>query len=295
MAETTVQYLLNGVLIRNRFLGIQLHNRGLNYGDGLFESMRYQRGAILFWEDHYFRLMASMRILRMEIPLAFSPEFLMARIQEVVEANGWQGQPLRIKLLVVRQAGGYYTPETRAVDYLITAEPLPHFGYRLNEEGLRVDLYKDFYKPVNLLSTLKSTSAQLYTLAGIYRKENQLDEVLLLNDQKRVVEALSSNIFMEDGDGIIYTPPLESGCLKGVMRKNIIKMLREAGKEVQEEALNPFALQKARSLFLTNAVKGISWVQYYRKKTYEKDLPQLLSKRLNAEVVLGKGPMQSLP
>ena len=63
----------NGHLISSDQAKVAISNRGLAYGDALFETIKTLNGKILFWEDHYFRLMASMRILRMEIPMEFTP------------------------------------------------------------------------------------------------------------------------------------------------------------------------------------------------------------------------------
>ena len=60
----------NGKLLEDNII-ISTQNRGYAYGDGLFETIKVVSGKLLFWEDHYFRLMASMRIMRMEIPMNF--------------------------------------------------------------------------------------------------------------------------------------------------------------------------------------------------------------------------------
>lgn len=280
-----MNYNLNGYIIRNQHLGISLDNRGLNYGDGVFETLKYSRKRIHFWEDHYFRLMASMRILRMEIPLDFSPEYLEEQIHKTLKVNNLSEQAARVKILVVRKVGGFYTPTNNEPDFLITCQEISESEYSLNEEGLQIDLYKDHYKLSGLLGNLKTTSAQLYTLAGVYAQENGLGEVLLLNEKKEVIEGLQSNIFILKGDELI-TPPLQSGCLKGIMRKQIIETAPQIGLEVKEEAFSPFALQKADELWLTNSIKGIQWVGQYRKKTFRSEKAGEMIKRLNVKIAL---------
>ena len=76
---------LNGQLLAPNAAGISITNRGFTYGDAVFETLRVINGKIIFWEDHYFRLMASMRIMRMEIPLGFSPEFLEKELLDLVD------------------------------------------------------------------------------------------------------------------------------------------------------------------------------------------------------------------
>jgi branched-chain amino acid aminotransferase len=283
-----MDYNLNGYIIRNKHLGIQINNRGLNYGDGVFDSLKFANNRINFWEDHYFRLMASMRIVRMDIPMDFSPEYLEDQIRKTLDTNGLANKTARVKLLVVRKAGGFYTPDTNAVDFLITTEELTSSSFQLNDQGLNIDLYKDFYKNSGMLSTIKTTSAQLYSVASIFRKENSYDECLLLNERKEVVEAISSNIFMVRGDDLI-TPPLESGCLKGIMRKKIIEFAPQLKLNVRQEAFSPFALQKADEVWLSNSIKGIQWVGQYRKKTYGQEKALEMLKKININIALNLG------
>ena len=150
---------------------------------------------------------------------------------------------------------------------------------------MKTDLFKDYFKPKSLLSNIKSTAAQLYTVAAIYRHENGFDECFLLNEAKEITEAISSNVFLIEGNKLI-TPPLSSGCLKGVVRKNILALAPKIGFEVVEEAFSPFRLQKVDEVFLTNTIKGIQWVGQYRKKEFGNTKTQKILQRLNTEVAL---------
>lgn len=265
---------------------LSLNNRALNYGDGVFESLKYSFNRLNFWEDHYFRLMASMRILRMEIPRSFSPEYLEEQLLTCVKANDLENKAVRIKLLVFRKSGGRYTPLTNETDFIITTEELRNSSYVLNDKGLRIDLFKDFYKQPGLLSNIKHLGSSLYTVASVFRQENELDECVLLNDHKEVVEAISANLFMVKGKEV-YTAPLSSGCLKGVMRKQVLELLPKLDYQVKEENFSPFELQRADEVFLTNAIRGVQWVGSYRKKEYSKDCAEQLNKRLNVVVAIG--------
>src|SRR5660398_143878 len=75
---------LSGRLVENDQANISVQNRGFTYGDSVFETIRVINGKIMFWEDHYFRLMASMRIMRIEIPVNFSPEFIEEEILNLI-------------------------------------------------------------------------------------------------------------------------------------------------------------------------------------------------------------------
>ncbi len=279
-------YILNGDYSENKGIYIDIDNRALNYGDGVFETVKYANGQINFWEDHYFRLMANMRIVRMEIPMSFSPEFLEEQFRKVIEVNKLKSQVVRLKLLVWRKSGGYYTPEDNKVEYLIMASVLPSALYELNKRGWQVDLFEDYYKQKSLLSAVKTTSSILYTVAGVFKKENQLDEVILINNNKSVVEGISHNIFLARGNEVI-TPPLESSCLRGIMRKKVIEILPEIGYTIIEKDFSPFEFQKADEMFFTNSINGIRWVFKYRKREFYSECSQKLIEGINAKVTSG--------
>ncbi|NNK72614.1 MAG: aminotransferase class IV [Flavobacteriaceae bacterium] len=275
---------INGTIIPSSEASISINNRGFTYGDAAFETLRYAKGKILFWEDHYFRLMATMRILRMEIPMNFTPEYLEGEMIKLIEANELANHPVRIKLMVSRKSGGYYTPETNDIDYLIKVSQLERVEYQAITEKYVVDLYKDFYIPPGLLSNLKTNNRLINILAGIYAKEQQLENCLLLNADKMVVEALNGNIFLVK-DNIIKTPPLSDGCLKGIMRKQIIDLVKADGDlQLVEASISPFELQKADELFITNCIAGIAPVSQYRKKIFINSVAKRLTQALNSRL-----------
>jgi branched-chain amino acid aminotransferase len=272
---------INGQLFEEKEASLSIANRGFAYGDAVFETIRVINGRIIFWEDHYFRLMASMRIMRMEIPATFSPEFLEAEILQIVRENDLFDTQARVKLNVSRQAGGFYTPQTNEIDYLVTAEALPNAFYLLKEDFYEVELFKDHYVAKGLLSTLKTNNRAVNVLAGIYAMENDYNNCLLLNEQKNVVEALNGNIFLVVGN-VIKTPPITDGCLKGITRGKILEIIKKLPDYTLEEtSISPFELQKADEMFISNVVSGIQPVKKYRKKEYSTEVAKVLLGRLN--------------
>lgn len=260
------------------------HNRSFLYGDAVFETLKIVQGKILFLEDHYFRLMASMRILRMEIPMDFTMEFFEEQLLSTVKNEGCLDSA-RVRITVYRNDGGYYLPLTNTVSYLIHATPLQSQVYVLESKSCEVDLYKDFYISKQLLSTLKTTNKVLHVTASIYAYENDLDNCILLNESKNVVEVLQGNIFMLQGTKLI-TPPISEGCCNGILRKQLIALAKKMeGLEVVEEIISPFDLQKADELFYTNVIKGIQSITKYRKKEFKTDLASSLVEKLN-ELIL---------
>ncbi|MGB1145043.1 MAG: aminotransferase class IV [Schleiferiaceae bacterium] len=272
-----------GDIIELKALPVQDVKRATMYGDAVFETIRMRDNKLLFVEDHYFRLMASMRILRMPIPMEFTPEFFVDEAnrlaEEVAVTDG------RLRLQVVRKSEGKYTPDdNNECVWWMELEELSSQDYTWTSKGLKVDLFKDHYIQPGLLSTLKSSNALPYVLAGIFAKENGFDAMLLVNDKKMLVEANAANVFVLK-DNILKTAPLEDGPLRGVFRKNLIGWAKEIGLEIKEESINPFELQKADEIWLTNTISGVQWVEKYRKRTYKgdkaKELIELLQRKLN--------------
>jgi branched-chain amino acid aminotransferase len=276
----------NGHILKKEDASLSIYNRGFAYGDTVFETIKITHNKVLFWEDHYFRLMASMRILRMEIPMYFTLEFLEEELLKLVEANNQSECTVRAKLQVWRKEGGLFNPITNNVEYLISTEVLEADVYVYNDSEYRVDLFKEYYVTPSLLSTLKSNSKLINVVGSIYAKENNLDNCLILNTNKNVVEALNANIFLVKGN-TIKTAPLVDGCIKGVMRKQIIDIIKLMPEfSFEEISISPFELQKADELFLTNVITGIQPISHYRKKVFTKEVSKNLLSKLNVKVRL---------
>ncbi|MFH6944486.1 aminotransferase class IV [Flavobacterium sp. FlaQc-50] len=262
---------------------ILTQNRAFLYGDGVFETLKIVNNKILFLEDHYFRLMASMRVVRMEIPMNFTMEYFEAEVLKVIRENQFSAAA-RARITVFRNDGGLYLPKTNDVSFLIHATTLESAFYGLNKAHYEVDLYKDFYVAKQLLSSIKTTNKLINVTGSIFAHENGLDNCILLNDTKNVVEALQGNLFMVVGKKL-STPPVSEGCLNGVMRKQILALAKKVeGIEVVEEIISPFDLQKADELFLTNVITGIQPISKYRKKEFTSNLAHLLVQKLNESI-----------
>lgn len=275
----------NGLLVDNSGIELQ-QNRGFLYGDSVFETIKVLEKKVLFLEDHYFRLMASMRIVRMEIPMNFTMEYFEEQIINLIRQMG-DTHSFRVRFSVFRKSGGFYLPTTNEVEFIVTAEPLAEALYSITNGAYEVELFKDFYITKQLLSTIKSNNRLVQVTGSIFAHENGYENCLLMNDEKNVVEALQSNLFMLRGDELV-TPPVSDGCLNGVMRKQVLEIAKKIeGVKVVEDSISPFDLQKADELFLTNVITGIRPITKYRKKEYKTEFAGELLKRLNALVRLG--------
>ena len=269
----------NGLIVSND-TNILTRNRAFLYGDAVFETVKIMDSKVLFLEDHYFRLMSSMRVIRMEIPMNFTMEYLEEQILTLAKSKNLAISS-RARVTVYRNDGGYYLPQDNTVSFLISVESLDTAFYSIDKKDYVVDLYTDFYISKQLLSSIKTTNKIINITASIFANENGLDNCLLLNDSKNVIEALQGNLFMLKGNTLI-TPPVSEGCLNGVMRKQILTLARKIENlEVVEEVISPFDLQKADELFITNVIKGIQPITKYRKKEFTTDLASKLVRNLN--------------
>jgi branched-chain amino acid aminotransferase len=272
----------NGSLVSSDFQ-ISNSNRSFLFGDGVFETMKVVNGKILFLEDHYFRLMFSMRIVRMEIPMNFTLEFIESQILNLVNALEISDSA-RVRFTVFRNNGGFYLPEINSVSYTIHASLLENKQYNFIHSKYEVDLYKDNYISKQSLSTLKTTSKIIQVTASVYAQENELDSCVMMNDAKNVVEAISGNIFMLTSN-VLITPPISEGCLNGIMRKQILALLKKFPNiEFEEKVISPFDLQKADELFITNVIVGIQPISKYRKKDFGNQFAKILLEKLNESI-----------
>ena len=272
----------NGELLFKENIKLTTDNRGFKYGDGIFETIKVVHKKVIFWEDHYFRLMASMRMLRMKIPMEFTLEFLEKEILKTVAVLE-EGASFRVRLNVFRKDGGLYTPKTNAINYLIEAS---ESNYK-TKETYEIDVFKDFYNYSGLLSTIKTNNRMLNTLASIYANENDLDNCILVNERKGVVEVANANIFIVKNN-IVKTPALTEGCIKGVVRSKVIDILtKNKDFTIEETVISPFEIQKADEVFITNAIMGIQAVTKYKKKSFNTDLAGKLHASLKVLQITG--------
>jgi branched-chain amino acid aminotransferase len=265
----------NGDLLFKDNIKLTTENRGFKYGDAIFETVKVINKKVVFWEDHYFRLLASMRMLRMKIPMNFTLEFLEQEILKTIEVLD-DSISFRVRLNIYRGDGGLYTPLNNNINYFIDVKQ----NTFQTKDKYHLDLYKDFYNFSGLLSTIKTNNRMVNTLASIFADENDLDNCILLNERKGVVEVANGNIFIVKGK-VIKTPALTEGCIKGIIRNKVIDILNKNDEfTIEETTISPFEIQKSDEVFITNAIIGIQSVTNYRKKVFDRTVGDKLSKSL---------------
>ena len=269
----------NGNVLPNTGATIAAGNRSYLYGDGLFESIRIMNGSPINVPNHFNRLVEGSKAIKMRLPSFFTAAFFEDKIKELLQESAiTEGGKCRIS--IDRATGGTYFPETNEVSYFIEVYPYDANHFELNSKGLEVDIYMDMKKQKNFLSNYKTKNGLMYVMAAIAAKEKNLDDLLLSNEKGGILESSNSNIFVVS-NGVLYTPGLDEGCLAGTMRMQVINLAIQHGIKVYECAILPQNLLAADEIFLTNAIRGISWVGGYRTKRYFNVIARRIQSYLN--------------
>lgn len=261
---------VNGTLMKYEEMQLSKSNRAFKYGDGIFETIRLEQGRILWADMHFQRLQRSAALLK----YSWDPDFDKARFLQVIgelyHANHAGMPAVRIRFAMFRHAGGYYTPLSSDVSYIIESESLTGNAYPWNPTGLSIGIYPEQQKMAGPYASLKTSSALLYVLAALYKQEMGLDDCLIMNNLGHIAEGISSNIFLVKG-GQVITPSLDQACVDGIMRRVLIELLLLKEVPVLETVVDTALLTDADEVFMTNAIQGISQVSQYGNKQYSHD------------------------
>ncbi len=274
---------LNEHLMPASEVSIQFNNRAFRYGDGFFETIRCFGTHISFFEAHYARIHRALEVCKMLPSDNLKENILRTRISQLINRHKLF-KSSRIRIQVFRNNGGLYTPEDNTVSVVIEASEIQDKLYEMNHNGYIIDLFKDMQKFPSALGFFKHSSAGLFVMAGIYAKENKLNEAVILNNEAKLCETTASNLFIVKENHLL-TPPLSDGCVDGIMRGQILKLASENGMSIDDtNSLTPNIFHEADEVFLTNAIKGIQWVLGYQKKRFYKTISRELISLLNKKI-----------
>lgn len=259
---------INGFLIEKGEKLFNASNRAFKYGDGLFETMRVVDNEILFLNDHIQRLKEGMAFLKLE-DAKFDENMIKAELAKVIYKNYYKFAKLR--LAVYRESPGMYTPFSNSLSYIIEGVRYDSSKFNYDPNGITLNIYDDMRKNVDMASNIKSSSALVYVMASLHKKETGVGDSVVLNNYGRVCETSNANIFIVK-DGLVKTPALTEGPIKGVLRSQILKYLDQKGIKYLEGEIQKEELKEADEIFTSNMIVGIQTI-----KTFEgKDLDNLL-------------------
>jgi branched-chain amino acid aminotransferase len=275
---TPVFINFNGEILPADSKLLTVSNRAFRYGDGLFESMRLMKGQLKFAEQHADRLQRGMKALKIDGYSQMDAWFLKEKAEDLSRRN--KVKHGRLRLTVYRNSEGLYAPTQNKMGWCLELTPVDEPRYFLNEKGLIMDIYDELPKPTNYLSNIKTCNSLIYVMAGLYKTQNKLDDVFLLNQNGNLCEAGSSNIFIWYQNHL-YTPALSEGCVEGVMRQVIINIAKQNNIPVTEAQISPDILYEAEEVFLTNAGRGIQCVMGFGVRRYFNEISKQLVEELN--------------
>ena len=253
--------------------------RGLYYGDALFESIRVFGGRIPLMSGHWERLSKGLRVMGYKIPAHWSADFFAKEILRAACVNA------RVRLTVWRSPGGLYAPENDTPQFLITARELDSNTFDGYSEGLSIGLCEGVRLSVDSLSGLKTLNGARYVAAAKEAHANGWDDAIILNCRERVCEATGSNVFWI-ADRQVCTVPLSDGPVTGILRDLLLRLLPASGYPIVEKSIGFEELLQAEEVFFTNAVRGIRWVAHCEGKVFQQKYSEqfnyLLADHLNS-------------
>jgi 4-amino-4-deoxychorismate lyase len=248
--------LINGMPITdsNRAVDVSVNimDRGLQYGDGLFETMRVVNGQVRFWEAHFARLLSSCERLAIPAP---DKSMLEAELASVIGTT----KHAVAKLILTRGVGGrgYRPAQNSIATRIISLHELPVL--QPFESGIAVRWCETRLARHAQLAGLKHLNRLEQVLAQNEWHDNDIAEGLMMDTEGELVCATAANVFIVN-DGVLVTPDLKFSGIRGVMRSQVLTAAQALGIQTDERSVWPDELLTATEVFVTNAVRGIRCV-----------------------------------
>ncbi len=271
------QVYLNGKLLPVSQAWLSPFDHGFLYGYGLFETMRAYSGRVFRLTQHLARLQRSAELISLKDKL--DRYDLPRAINDTIQANALSDA--RIRLTVSAGPGEIVPDPNRSGEptVFVVARPYAPLSLQVYERGFSAcfsALHRDSLSP---LSRVKSISNILSALAWREAKLAGFDEALLLNEKGELAEGSVSNVFIIC-NGVVLTPPLESGILPGIAREVLLEIASAMDIKVIEKILMPADIFCAEEAFLTNSVLEIMPLTTVDRKPIGPGRPGPLTRKL---------------
>ncbi len=230
---------------------LPIADRGLHYGDGVFETIAIHHGHPLLLDAHIERIRAGCEQLRFDASLD------LAGIRRQAEEAAKQVDKGVMKIIVTRGVGarGYQFAAGISPTYIISLYPWPEFPSSRYVEGVDVCVCRSRLGDQPLLAGIK----HLNRLEQVMARAEWTDEYaegLMLDQQGFVIEGTMSNIFLVSAETLV-TPLVDRCGIRGVVRTEVLRLAAEFGIGVNESQVQMDDLVQAQEAFLTNSVIGI--------------------------------------
>ena len=257
---------------------LSARDRGLLYGDGLFETLRAYDGVPFLLNEHLDRLSDSAAFLCIGDPPDAAA--LGQAITELLHRNGLRDAYVRITFTRGEHTGSLELEPAEAPTCIAVAQPLrplPPSRYDPGSTAIIASTRQNADSPLPRHKTLNYLNN---LLARTEARERGADEAILLNTRGQVAEAASSNLFLVR-QGRLVTPSLDSNILPGVTRAEVLRLAREAGIPSEERTIRPDELQLADEVLLTNSVAELVPIRSIEGRTVGQGRPGAVTRRLH--------------
>ncbi len=237
---------LNGQLMDSDRAHVSITGPGIQYGWGIFETIRVANGHPQFLADHLTRFDASWRHLFDSHP----PDVTWnAVISQVIEKNQLAETVAAVKILAARRNSDL---SPTGCDLAVLARPYRHRLELIQSDGLRLGVYP--FPRQSPLADHKTCNYLVYQMAAGWAKRQGFDEALILNPDHTVSECATANLILICGQEAIV--PESPHVLAGVMEKAVLKRLISMGYRVQKQAIAVTDMISADQVILTNSLMG---------------------------------------
>jgi aminodeoxychorismate lyase len=248
-----MQVLFNGGFVPEEEAAVSIFDRGLCYGDGLFETLRVSHSRPFRWTEHLNRLAHGAKVLGIDLP--YSAKELSAQAAEIIQRSALRQGLLRMMLSRGQGPRGYSPRGAKEPWLAMSVHPLPAATLR-KPACWRLVLSSYRVQANDALACLKTCNKLHQVLARREAEDQGGDEALLLNTRGYVAEASSANLFWIE-DGSVFTPPIGSGALEGITRGVVFEICSRLGIRCREHNCRVGHLKSAQGVFLTLSSLGI--------------------------------------
>lgn len=249
---------------------ISVFDRGLQYGDGVFETMAVHNENIYLWESHWERLTLGCERLAIKLP---DKELLESEINDLCKSESISSNENKfvIKLIVTRGEGqrGYRFSNTHNTTRILSSSAWPDYPKSYQSDGVAVRYCETTLSENNRLAGIKHLNRLEQVLARNEWNTDEFQEGLMLTAQGNVVDGTMSNVFAVK-DNMLFTPDLSLCGVAGVMRKTVIRIAKKLDYPVYEKTFTKVEIEMADELFLTNSLFGIWPIRLIAKTSFTK-------------------------
>jgi 4-amino-4-deoxychorismate lyase len=230
---------------------LNITDRGIQYGDGLFETIEVSSGRAVFIDRHLDRLQLGCK--RLHIPYPGNP-ILLSEIDLLLE--GTFNAVLKIQITRGTGGRGYRQPDIVTPTRILSLHPFPNFPDSFAQEGINVTSCKGQLSSNPVLAGIKHTNRLEQVLARAEWVSQSIQEGLMSDQQGNVIEGTMSNLFLVKEQKII-TPLVDNCGVAGIIRRLILDFCPELGFDAEQQLVTKECLNHADEIFVTNSVIGV--------------------------------------